>query len=239
MSKNAQIRKKIGDLLGNYELDKLDPLYDFFKFRSGTSTFPNGVQQWTVSRLKALISLENTSLNKNLYWLNRTGGWFESGLNFTFRETGGSIKVFKNNIEVAEINDNLQYFKIKFSGYGGDIFCPLDRTVTVLGLYHRYEPQLGIWYLTEELKLYKIGENDGGINLFAVAQWNKEDNLKWLGESANRGDLIRLISDPKNPRTLNRPNGSQTITSIEIDYLEKVLGFTWEPSQFAFIRKRD
>ena len=41
------------------------------------------------------------------------------------------VQVQKNGTVVAEILENS--FKVKLLGFGGDIACPLDRTVSVIG----------------------------------------------------------------------------------------------------------
>ena len=45
-------------------------------------------------------------------------------------------------------------------------------------------------------------------------------NRDWLQDAVSRNDIIRIISDPSEPRTLWRPNGDATITQLEINHLE-------------------
>ncbi|MCB9278499.1 MAG: hypothetical protein H6562_06270 [Lewinellaceae bacterium] len=179
---------------------------------------------------KAWIALLKTSLNSNKYWLKRISRWQDAGLNFTFTQQGAKIKVFKGGKEVVEINDVLEYFKVKHNGFGGDIFCPLDKTVTVIGLYHPYQQLLGTWYLIDDLKLFKTGVNPGGLNLLNAPNWSWDLNRDWLYEAAIvRGDIIRIISDPDIPSTiwdngiqpgLPGHNGIKTVTGLEIDFLK-------------------
>jgi hypothetical protein len=97
--------------------------------------------------------------------------------------------------------------------------------------------------LIKDLKLYKTGNNPGGLNLFSVPNWTWSQSRSWLIESANRGDLIRLISDPTEPRTIwkngippGQPghNGIKTVTGREIEVLENELGYVWNPEIAAY-----
>lgn len=188
--------------------------------------------------VEAWKSLYYTGLRSNTYWLKRISRWSSSGFFFTFSESGSKVKVLRNGIQVAEICDELQYFKVILNGFGGGIYCPLDQTVTILGLYHPNEPFVGTWYLIEDLKLFKTGSNPGGLNLLSVPNWSWDLNRDWLYEAAMvRGDVIRIISDPFDPKTiwdngippgLPGHNGIKTITGLEIEFLAGY-GFVYDP----------
>ena len=88
--------------------------------------------------------------------------------------------------------------------------------------------------------MFKNGNNPGGINLLSVDNWSWDLNRDWLYEAAIiRGDIIRIISDPNDPRTIwengippgepgHNPLG-KTITGLEIEFLESY-GFIYDPS---------
>ncbi len=195
---------------------------------------PELVRAWEV--------LSSTSIRTSTYWLGRISRWQDVGLNFTFVQHGTKVKVFREADEVAEIDDELQYFKINFNGLGGDIYCPLDRTVTVIGKFHSNVPKQGTWYLLPDLKLFKMGNNPGGINLLNIpVGFTWEKNRIWLTEATQRGDLIRIISDPADNHTIwkngiNTGNwADRTWTGKEIYELENVLDYHFDPSISAYI----
>jgi hypothetical protein len=208
-----------------------------------------------VKSVRAWEALYGTALRTDTYWLGRVDRWKTAGLNFSFVQNGNKVKVLRGTDEVAEISDDLQYLKINFNGFGGDIFCPLDQTVTVIGRYHENQPLQGIWYLTKDLKLNKhtsiphdqmtqtnvaaLGRNPGGLNALDVPPspfYNWGLNQDWLYEAAVvRGDIIRILDDPDLLTTrwvYGRPPGhpnylGPTRTGQEIDFLESY-GFIYD-----------
>jgi hypothetical protein len=177
--------------------------------------------------------IENSPIRTSYYWLTRINGWNKARMGFTYASVGNVVKVFRSGTEVAEINQT--FLKIIFRGFGGDIICPIDRTVTVIGLYQPNVPFMGTWYFTNDFKLYKTvwgnQRNHGGLNLLNLPdnQWTWDKNRDWLQDAVDRGDIIRIISDPSNPRTIWKNgispgqegyNGVKTNTGREIEHLQ-------------------
>ena len=107
---------------------------------------------------------------------------------------------------------------------------------------------IGTWYLTKDLKLNRmshvpvgeltqsaipgLGLNPGGLNVLDVPNdiYSWDLNRDWLYEAAVvRGDVIRISSDPLDPRTFwkngippGQPghNGVKTTTKREVEFLE-------------------
>lgn len=199
----------------------------------------------------AWIALKNTDLQRNIYWLGRTNRWKKAGLNLSYVKNGSKVKVFKAGEEVAELSDDL--FKHKYSGFGGDIDCPLDITTTVIGLLGLSDNsrKIGTRYFFD-VGLYKNhlppNENLGGINILNLpaGQWTWSKNRDWIINAANRGDVIRIISDPSNPRTIwkngippgeSGHNGVKTVTGREIEVLENELGYVFDAVNSVFVQK--
>lgn len=220
------------------------------QFKKSIESLPPG------QGVRAWLALKDTPLSSSAYWLGRINRWQEAGLKFEFAYSmsDDAVQVLKNGVVVAEISRTA--FKVKFNGFGGDIVCPPNRTVTVIGLYHPNEPFMGVWYLSKDLELHKLKmiaegdltqgnlrelvKNPGGINLLAVSNdfYNWDLNRDWLYEAAIvRGDIIRIVSDPSLPRTKWKngiPPGQpghigQTRTQDEIDFLESY-GFIYDPT---------
>ena len=102
---------------------------------------------------------------------------------------------------------------------------------------------MGTWYLIDDLKLYKMGNNPGGLNLLSLppGQFTWEQNRLWLTESVQRGDIIRIISDPSDVTTIWK-NGvntgnwlDRTWTGKEIYELENVLNYHFNPTISAYV----
>lgn len=152
-------------------------------------------------------------------------------------EQGNIIKLFNaENKLVAEIANNKLVFK--YSKYGGDIAMVEGKTTTVFG---RFDDQIHGGgtkvFIQNSSKLYETGANPNGLNILNIDDWTWAKNEAWLIESANRGDIMRFISDPTNPTNIfkNGIGGEKTVTGLEIQTLES-LGFVWNPSKFEFIR---
>lgn len=206
---------------------------------------------------KAWIALKDTPIDSDVYWLGRVNRWQNAELNFNFVYSASPdvVKILRNGDEVAEVLSG--GFNIKFSGFGGDILCPLDQTVTVIGRFHQGQPMVGTWYLTKDLKLNRmthvpleeltqsaipgLGRNPGGLNVLDVPNdiYSWDLNRDWLYEAAVvRGDIIRIISDPTDPRTFwkngippGQPghNGVKTTTKREVEFLEGY-GYVYDAS---------
>ena len=241
----SQVRNRLGDILGDFDADNLNPMYQFF--RNGLEGLDDAAKQAIViSRLQAVNAVKNTSLVENVYWLGRISRWYEQGLDFTFTQNGAITRLIKNGTHVADIGSNS--FKFKYSGFGGDLPCPLDKTTTVIGLYTP-TPSTGTkWFI--DIGIYKGGmppnnSNPGGLCILNLppGQYTEQKNWDWLIHAANRGDNIRLVSDPANPATIwkngippgqSGHNGLKTVTGKEIDILENhilenQLGYVFDP----------
>jgi RHS repeat-associated protein len=121
-------------------------------------------------------------------------------------------------------------FIYKFSGHGGDIAFSSTRTTTVLGRYFGG---------TQELLDNKIHKLEG-VNMLDVEGVSPEDwknkyntktkegqdnfwkdfNKKFLDDAIERGDVIRLVSDPTKKGNLIDQNGMQTTFGREYEYLK-------------------
>lgn len=158
-----------------------------------------------------------------------------SGLNAV--EQGSVIKLFNaENKLIAEIANNKLVFK--YSGYGGDIAMVEGKSTAVFGRFT--DPIHGGGtkeFIQNSSKVYETGANPNGINILNISDWTWAKNEAWVIESANRGDIIRFISDPKNPTNIfkNGISGEMTVTGLEVQTLES-LGYVWNPSKFQFIK---
>jgi hypothetical protein len=158
-----------------------------------------------------------------------------AGLNAV--EQGNVIKLFNaENKLVAEIANNKLVFK--YSGYGGDIVMVENKSTAVFGRFN--DPIHGGGtkeFIQNSIKVYETGANPNGINILNINDWTWAKNEAWVIESANRGDIIRFISDPKNPANIfkNGVSGEMTVTGLEVQTLEN-LGYVWDASKFQFIK---
>ena len=101
-------------------------------------------------------------------------------------------------------------------GYGGDIVCDPSKTTTVIGKFNDKADGGGTSEIINS-GVYKVGENQGGINVLnledlgfdpsvmsPVEKWS--ENASWLDDAIARGDIIRSISNPFDNRNLYRRN---------------------------------
>jgi len=158
-----------------------------------------------------------------------------SGLNAV--EEANVIKLFNTeNKLVAEIANSKLVFK--YSGYSGDIAMVEGKSTAVFGRFN--DPIHGGGtkeFIQNPNKVYETGANPNGINILNIQDWTWPKNETWVIESANRGDIIRFISDPTSPSNIfkNGINGERTVTGLEIQTLE-TLGFVWNPNKFQYIK---
>jgi hypothetical protein len=177
------------------------------------------------SLAQSLTGVLKTSYNKLI----------TAGLNAI--EQGNVIKLFNaENKLVAEIVNSKLVFK--YSGYGGDIAMIEGKSTAVFGRFN--DPIHGGGtkeFIQNSSKVYETGANPNGINILNINDWTWAKNEAWVIESANRGDIIRFISDPKNPTNIfkNGISGEMTVTGLEVQALES-LGYVWNPSKFQFIK---
>lgn len=194
--------------------------------------------------VRAWGRLKDSPLKSNTYWLGRVNRWEEAnlGLSYDYDLTYNTVLVSQGSRQVAELYENL--FIHKYSGFGLDVRCPLDRTTTIIGLLGIDDPSR----LTGTRSFFDVGiykgnlppnNNPGGINILHIETgWSLSVNMQWLQNAMNRGDIIRIISDPYHPRTIwengippgqSGHNGVKTVTGKEIDYLING-GYFYDPS---------
>lgn len=92
--------------------------------------------------------------------------------------------------------------------------------------------------MAKNSKLFKYGENPGGINLLNDPNWTWDINRRWLTDAANRGDVIRAMSDPTNVHNVwidGIVGGTRTTYGKEIKLLED-FGYRFDASKFEFIK---
>jgi hypothetical protein len=172
--------------------------------------------------------------------------WQSAGLNFNYVDNGISVSVYRSTDEVAILTET--NFIHRYLGFGGDVVCPSDRTTTIIGLTGADDPDgLTGTLFFREIGLYKNhlppNDNLGGINLLNIQNYTWARNQSWLRNAAERGDIIRIISDPADPRTIWRNgipegqpghNGFKTITGKEIDLLRDEFGYVFDPSTNSY-----
>lgn len=66
-------------------------------------------------------------------------------------------------------------------------------------------------------------------------------NEPWLRDAANRGDVIRVVSDPTLPSNIYKPDGTLSFFGREHELLTKPvsqggLGYTYNASNFTYLK---
>lgn len=136
---------------------------------------------------------------------------------------------------IGKINNDV--LTIPYSKYGGDIICDPNKCTTVIGRFNDLVHGGGIKVIKED-KLYEYGENIGGINILDDPNWNMLVNEKWLREAVERGDIIRVVSDPTarvNIWVDGFVGGTKTPFGREIELLEN-LGYRFDAATFQFVK---
>ncbi|MEW4925440.1 RHS repeat-associated core domain-containing protein [Algibacter sp. 2305UL17-15] len=120
----------------------------------------------------------------------------------------------------------------KYAGFGGDVVSRSDKVTTVLGRYVGGIEKLKKIDAFSDLKLNFLNIDNETI---AVAKqvkemsgeafdWFKDINKRFLDEAIERGDDIRLVSDPSDAKNLfwNGKDASEGLTTFgkEVDYLK-------------------
>ncbi|MFL0086107.1 hypothetical protein, partial [Tenacibaculum maritimum] len=152
-------------------------------------------------------------------------------------EDAGVVKFLDGSgKQLAEISGGK--LKFKYSGFGGDIVMTEGKSTAVFGRFN--DPIHGSGtkeFIQNQIKLYETGANPNGINILNIDDWTWAKNEAWVIESANRGDVIRFISDPTNPTNIfkNGVSGERTVTGLEIQTLEN-LGYVWDASKFQYLK---
>ncbi len=183
--------------------------------------------------VKAWEKLINTGLRTNINWLETTSKWIDDGLELTSTATKVTIK--KAGVEVGEISGDL--LKVKYPHYGGDVVCHQSKTTTLVGKFNDEVNQGGI-SVVKNSQLYKYGENPAGVNILNDPNWTWDINSQWLTSAANRGDIIRVVSDPTNVNNIwidGIVNGTRSTYGKEVKLLED-LGYSFNPSKYEFVK---
>lgn len=128
---------------------------------------------------------------------------------------------------------------ILYPGFGGDIKCHPGKTTTLIGRFMDKEDKYGLTFIKDS-KLYHYGENLGGINMLNVPKdvYDWPLNKQWLKDALDRGDIIRVVSDPR--KVMNQwvngiVRGKQTPFGQEIEVLEG-LGYRFDIEKFEYIK---
>jgi hypothetical protein len=119
-----------------------------------------------------------------------------------------------------------------------DITMVEGKTTTVFGRFNDPIHSGGTKeFIQNPNKVYETGANPHGLNILNIDDWTWAKNEAWVIESANRGDIIRFVSDPTNPANIfkNGVSGERTVTGLEILTLEN-LGYVWQPNTFQYIK---
>ncbi|NME72949.1 hypothetical protein, partial [Flammeovirga aprica] len=237
-----ELPKLIADKLDDLKLNK--ELKEAFELQYNAQESFRDAIAGNSKVVDAWLKLHDTVLKTNTYWLGRISRWEKSGLFFDYVKDGLNVKVFRGSNEIAELSEKL--FTFKYSGFGGDIKCPLDKTTTLIGLYGDKSKKIGTSYFID-IGLYKNNlspnNNPGGINVLNIIGWTWKKNKEWLENAIKRGDAIRIISDPSHPRTIWKNgippgkkgfNGKKTVTAKEIYILEKH-GYSFDSTTSTYI----
>jgi hypothetical protein len=181
-----------------------------------------------VDAWKKLDDAGADALRTNPNWLNRVKQWTDDGLNLT-----SEGKILNNGSEVGKIVDNKLH--VNYSGYGGEVICDPNKTTTVLGRFNDGNAGTSV---IKDSKLYKYGEDTGGVNMLDEPNWTWDKNEEWLTAAANRNDVIRVVTDPTNNANIwvnGTVGGTRTTFGREVELLEN-LGYTYNSSTFQFIK---
>ena len=157
---------------------------------------------------------------------------------------GLTADTVNNRINLYNDDDSLVAFinasKLTFiyHGFGGDIEAEENNTVAIFGRFNDTIHGFGTRVFVQgPNKLYGTGENLSGLNLLNMEDWTWEANKSWVIETANRGDIIRFISDPADLRNIyrNGVDGEKTVTGLEVAVLDS-LGFEWNAALHQFVK---
>ena len=184
----------------NQYIDNITCLEVECQYLQGKLIFDVATVFFGVSEAKTLIKGEKLTLSivKVVRELPKNIGKIitsAKGTGLKIRKIGDDlIKIVKESgDEVGEIIN--KQLKIKYSNFGGDINCHPNKTTTAIGRFYD-EVNGGGTSVLKESKLYKYGENSGGVNILDDPNWTWQKNADWLNAAIERGDDIRLVSDP-------------------------------------------
>lgn len=154
---------------------------------------------------------------------------------------------------------------VGYSGFGGDINCPANKTTTVIGKF--VDPVTGAG--TKEIlnmpdgSFTRGGENNGGVNILDLPSdqyqalldtygetagkekfWEKY-NQPFLEDSFKRGDNVRLLSDPDAPanrtgfyeRELKEIEGYTDANGNQVPGLKDKYGYDYDPVTHTYKKR--
>ena len=132
-------------------------------------------------------------------------------------KSSSEVRILNKSKQVGKVVDGK--LNVGYSGFGGDIVCDPNKTTTLLGKWK--DPDGGGTKDILDSKLFKVGENKGGANVLSfdgsgmseAQQWAV--NYKWLNEAAQRGDVIRVVSNP-----MNLDNLFKSLDRVPVDQLK-------------------
>ena len=118
----------------------------------------------------------------------------------TIKSVGKDIVIYSkvNGSEIARVVNNK--FVLKNSGFGGDIIAHETKATIILGKFLKDQPNGTEALLKTGLTKSGVPSKEirqGAINILDDPDFGGwETNKAWLDAAINRGDIIRLISDP-------------------------------------------
>lgn len=160
-------------------------------------------------------------------------------------KSSSEVRILNKSSQVGKIVDGK--LNVSYSGFGGDIVCDPSKTTTLLGKWK--DPAGGGTGDIINSKLSKSGENLGGPNVLSEdvpKGWADQqiwDNVNepWLRNAANRGDVIRVVSDPTKTTNIYKQGTELSFFGREHELLTKPvsqggLGYTYNPSTFTYTK---
>jgi len=159
-------------------------------------------------------------------------------LSLTYDYYADGIEVGESVVFAYISMDSITYL---FSGYGGNIVCPLNRTITLIV----EDADLSGLKAPPSCLNWAGDDNPGGLNRLNSAQHENPEYWQYYLEYATgRNDMIRLLSDPSNPVTIwsnGIPPGQsghisvKTRTGDDIEYLAGTLNYSLDPSSATYL----
>lgn len=132
---------------------------------------------------------------------------------------------------INEANENHVPGVVPFEGFGGNIILTPNKTTTLLGRLEGGTSDIAF------NNAFRVGQNEGGLNLLMINDWSFDKNMSWLNEAMNRRDPLRLVSDPEDLHNLERENKhGQTVPTVFAQELMSVYesDYQYEPSRATF-----
>ncbi len=139
---------------------------------------------------------------------------------------------------------------VEWEGFGGKIILDPNKTTTVMGRFRDPDGPEGNMNGTEKfthMRVSRVGNNKGGIDVLDIDDWSWGDNAAWLNAAINRmekGDgVIIILHDPRKESTFfkldNEDNRIEfTITAMEMRLAMK-RGYAPDPETGMLIPLRE